>query len=416
MKPEYRPLEYAAAFAPGLTNPETTAPEDVVAARGKGVVKRYNVYRNNVTVSLIDALAATYPAVQRITGVEFFRAMARFHVRATPPVSQLLFEYGRDFPSFIESYEYARDMPWLADTAHIERAWLDAYHAADAAPLKAEALVSVDPSSLAHVRFVPHPAARIVRSRYPAVPAVFERCGRCARHSAGRGRDCFAPARRWRRLPHRAHRGRAARRRGRSGVRRDRFLRPAGQSGSDDFSWRVYRHPTGGVIKMSTRQDTRLSFPRIVANAIVRAQRLVERLAQPWFVQLVLRIALAVPFWKSGILKWHGFLQLNDTAIDLFTDEFRLHLPGGPYPFPAPAVFAFLSACGEVTFPVLLVLGLGTRLAAAGLLLMTCIIELTVPDGWPIHITWAAMALGIAAWGPGLISIDSLLGDRANRS
>jgi putative oxidoreductase len=167
---------------------------------------------------------------------------------------------------------------------------------------------------------------------------------------------------------------------------------------------------------MSSRQDTSLSFPRSVANAVVCARRLVERLAQPWFVQLVLRIALAVPFWKSGILKWHGFLQLNDTAIDLFTDEFQLHLPGGPYPFPAPAVFAFLSACGEVTFPVLLVLGLGTRFAAAGLLLMTCIIELTVPDGWPIHFTWAAMALGIAAWGPGLISIDGLLGDRANRS
>ena len=167
---------------------------------------------------------------------------------------------------------------------------------------------------------------------------------------------------------------------------------------------------------MPTRQDTRLSFPAIVAKTIVCARRLVERLAQPWFVQLVLRIALAVPFWKSGVLKWHGFLQLNDTAIDLFTDEFRLHLPGGPYPYPAPAVFAFLSACGEVTFPVLLVLGLGTRFAAAGLLLMTCIIELTVPDGWPIHITWAAMALGVAAWGPGLISIDYLLGDRANRS
>ncbi|BDC44735.1 DNA-binding domain-containing protein [Paraburkholderia terrae] len=172
MKCEHRPPNYAAAFTPGLTNPETTAPEDVVAARGRGVVRRYNVYRNNVTVSLIDALAAIYPAVQRITGVEFFRAMARFHVRATPPVSPLLFEYGRDFPSFIESYEYARDMPWLPDTARIERAWLDAYHAADAATLKAEALVCVDPSSLAQVRFIPHPAARIVRSRYPAV-AIF---------------------------------------------------------------------------------------------------------------------------------------------------------------------------------------------------------------------------------------------------
>jgi hypothetical protein len=169
---ENRPCRFAAAFAPGLTDPAVLPPDDVVAAAGKGVVTRYNVYRNNVTVSLIDALASIYPAVQRITGVEFFRAMARFHVRATPPVSPLLFEYGRDFPSFIEAYEYARDMPWLADTARIERAWLDAYHAADAAPLAAEVLASIDPGTLAQVRFIPHPAARIVRSRYPAV-AIF---------------------------------------------------------------------------------------------------------------------------------------------------------------------------------------------------------------------------------------------------
>jgi putative oxidoreductase len=146
-----------------------------------------------------------------------------------------------------------------------------------------------------------------------------------------------------------------------------------------------------------------------VAKVICNANRLIRQLAQPWLTQLVLRVALAVPFWKSGILKWHGFLQLNDTAIALFTDEFRLHLPGGPYPFPAPTVFAFLSACGEVTFPVLLVSGFGTRFAALGIVVMTCIIELTVPDGWPIHLTWLAMALGIAAWGPGKISLDHLL-------
>jgi putative oxidoreductase len=167
---------------------------------------------------------------------------------------------------------------------------------------------------------------------------------------------------------------------------------------------------------MSNSQEVKTTFSGSVNGVIVRARHVVEKLAQPWLVQFVLRLALAVPFWRSGILKWHGFLQLNDTAIDLFTDEFRLHLPGGPYPFPAPAVFAFLSACGEVSFPVLLVLGFGTRFAAIGLLLMTCIIELTVPDGWPIHITWAAMALGIAAWGPGAISIDYLLGDRSPRS
>lgn len=140
-----------------------------------------------------------------------------------------------------------------------------------------------------------------------------------------------------------------------------------------------------------------------------KASQLVQRVAVPSLVQLVMRVALAVPFWKSGILKWTGFLQLSDTVVTLFTDEFMLHLPGGPYHYPMPAVMAFLSGCGEITFPVLLVLGFATRFAALGLLFMTLIVELTVPDGWPIHITWAAMALGIMAWGPGRISIDYLV-------
>jgi putative oxidoreductase len=148
---------------------------------------------------------------------------------------------------------------------------------------------------------------------------------------------------------------------------------------------------------------------RTVGLLVEKAIRFVQMVAQPSLVQLVMRVALAVPFWKSGILKWTGFLQLSDTAVTLFTDEFMLHLPGGPYHYPAPAVMAFLSGCGEITFPVLLVLGLATRFAALGLLFMTFIVELTVPDGWPIHITWAAMALGIMAWGPGRISLDHLV-------
>src|SRR5215813_2864912 len=140
-----------------------------------------------------------------------------------------------------------------------------------------------------------------------------------------------------------------------------------------------------------------------------KATQLIQTIAQPSFVQLVMRLALAVPFWKSGILKWDGFLKLSDTAVTLFTDEFMLHLPGGPYHYPLPTVMAFMSGCGEITFPVLLVLGLATRFAALGLLFMTIIVELTVPDGWPIHLTWAAMALGIMAWGPGRISADHML-------
>ena len=146
-----------------------------------------------------------------------------------------------------------------------------------------------------------------------------------------------------------------------------------------------------------------------VARFVDRVERIVQAVALPSFVQLVLRFALAVPFWKSGILKWDGFLQLRDTAVTLFTDEFMLHLPGGPYPFPAPTVMAFLTGCAEITLPILLVFGLATRFAALGLLFMTLIVELTVPDGWPVHITWAAMALAIIAWGPGRLSFDYLI-------
>jgi Putative DNA-binding domain len=163
---------FAASFAAAVMNPAHPTPADIVGPRGKTAIKRYNVYRNNVTVSLIDALAAIYPAVQRITGVEFFRAMARSHIRATPPASPLLFEYGRDFPAFIESYEYAQDMPWLADTARIERAWLDAYHAADVPPLSPGVLAAVPPDALGDLVFTAHPATRFVRSAYPAV-AIF---------------------------------------------------------------------------------------------------------------------------------------------------------------------------------------------------------------------------------------------------
>ncbi len=142
------------------------------------------------------------------------------------------------------------------------------------------------------------------------------------------------------------------------------------------------------------------------ANAVVRA------IAQPSFTQLVLRLGLTVPFWRSGIRKWDGFLQLNDTAVLLFSTEFKLHLPGGPYSFPAPAVTAFAAGSAEILLPILLVLGLATRLSAFGLLVMTLVVQLTVPSGWPLHLTWAAMALGIMAWGPGRVSLDHLIGGK----
>ena len=126
-------------------------------------------------------------------------------------------------------------------------------------------------------------------------------------------------------------------------------------------------------------------------------------------INWILRFALAVPFWRSGILKWSSFGRLSDSAVDLFSSEFMLHLPGGPYPYPAPVAMAFVTGTLELLLPTLLVIGLATRFAAMALLVMTAVVELTVPDGWPIHITWAAMSLAVMALGPGRISLDYLI-------
>jgi putative oxidoreductase len=131
---------------------------------------------------------------------------------------------------------------------------------------------------------------------------------------------------------------------------------------------------------------------------------------------LVLRIALAVPFWRSGLTKWDGFLSLSDSTVYLFTEEFRLHIFGQAYPYPAPAVASFLAGSAEIVLPILLVVGIGTRFAALGLLVMTGIIQLTVPDGWAsFHLPWAAMALALVTYGPGRLALDHAIARAVGR-
>lgn len=143
------------------------------------------------------------------------------------------------------------------------------------------------------------------------------------------------------------------------------------------------------------------SIPAVIA-AVGRA------LAPP-----VVRLALALPFLRSGITKWDGFLSLSPGAEYLFEEQFKLHLFGAAYDFPAPDKLAFVVGCAEIVLPILLLLGLGTRLAAFGLLFMTAVIQLVAPDGWVnFHLYWAALALAAMALGGGAVSLDHLLARR----
>jgi putative oxidoreductase len=146
-----------------------------------------------------------------------------------------------------------------------------------------------------------------------------------------------------------------------------------------------------------------------VENAVRDVVEWLARVAQI-VAPPVLRIALAVPFFKSGLTKWDGFLSLSPAAAYLFEDEFKLHIFGEVYDFPFPTAVAYLDSVAEIVLPVLLVVGLATRFSAVGLLIMTGVIQLVVPEGWAnFHLPWAGLALAIIALGPGALSLDHLL-------
>ena len=124
---------------------------------------------------------------------------------------------------------------------------------------------------------------------------------------------------------------------------------------------------------------------------------------------LVLRIALAVPFFLSGLTKWDGFFTLSAGSHFLFEEEFRLHLFGSEFPYPFPTVMATAAGVGEIVLPLLLMFGVATRFAALGLLAMTAIIQITIPEGWAnFHLPWAAMAFALVVFGGGHLGVESL--------
>ena len=144
---------------------------------------------------------------------------------------------------------------------------------------------------------------------------------------------------------------------------------------------------------------------------IARLTSAVFGLVPAWLPLLVLRLALARPFFASGLTRWDGWFTLSFGAKILFEQEYKLHIFGSEIPFPMPDVVAAMASTAEIVLPVLLTFGLLTRWAALGLLVMTGIIQLTYPDGWAnFHLYWAALALAIITFGPGAISLDRLIG------
>ena len=141
--------------------------------------------------------------------------------------------------------------------------------------------------------------------------------------------------------------------------------------------------------------------PRRGSEALVLVQKALRALdAVPYaWLALPMRLAAATVFWNSATAKLANW----NTTLFLFEDEYQV-------PLLPPELAANTALAIELTTPVLLILGLLTRPAAAVLLGMTAVIQIFVyPGAWPTHIQWAAMLLVLLCRGPGMISLDFLV-------
>lgn len=139
---------------------------------------------------------------------------------------------------------------------------------------------------------------------------------------------------------------------------------------------------------------------------LARVARFAAWLTPHSLLALVHRVALAAIFWLSARTKVEGWFTISDSAYALFREEYRL-------PLLRPELAAQMATVAEHVFPVLLVLGLFTRLSALALLGMTLVIQVFVyPDAWPTHLSWAGLMLYLAGRGAGDVSLDRAWGIR----
>ncbi len=153
-------------FSKGLLNPKVDLPQHV---SGK---KRYDVYRNNVTVSLVAALGNNFPAIKKLLGATYFDGFARDFAQQNPPTSRLMFEYGAGFPKALSASSDLIAFPYFEDVATLEIFWRESYHETDCAAFAAADIAKIPAEQLSDLKLASHPALRLLHSHF-ATAAIF---------------------------------------------------------------------------------------------------------------------------------------------------------------------------------------------------------------------------------------------------
>ena len=159
--------EWQGAFAEALLDPARPPPPGLVRPDGRPAGRRFDIYRNNVVVALIEALGEAFPVVRALVEEEFFEAMAGVYVRAHPPSSPRMMFYGEGLAAFLEGFPPAAGLPYLPDVARLEYARRLAYHAADEAAADPSVLGGLDAAALMEARLSLQAACHVLRSAHP---------------------------------------------------------------------------------------------------------------------------------------------------------------------------------------------------------------------------------------------------------
>ncbi|KMW56281.1 Glutamate synthase [NADPH] large chain [Candidatus Rhodobacter oscarellae] len=154
-------------FTQAMLDPARAAPQGLVNPDGAPATKRFDVYRNNVAVSLTEALETAFPVIAKLIGAENFKKVAGVYLRQHPPSSPLIMFYGDRMPDFLAGFAPLQHLPYLADVARLEQALRRSYHAGDAAALDAAILQELPADRLMTARLEMAPAVHLIRSRYP---------------------------------------------------------------------------------------------------------------------------------------------------------------------------------------------------------------------------------------------------------
>ena len=159
-------------FHGALLDASQPIPDGLLDAKAQPAGRRFSVYRNNVAVSLTEAMHQAFPVISKLLGPQNMDGLAGIFLRQHPPSSPLMMFYGEEFPAFLEGMTQLSHLGYLPDVARLELALRRSYHAADAQPIEADAL-AIPPEDLMRARLTLAPAALVLRSGWP-VHAIWQ--------------------------------------------------------------------------------------------------------------------------------------------------------------------------------------------------------------------------------------------------